>query len=184
MILPIVAFGSPILRKRSIDVSSDYPYLADLIANMWETMHAAHGVGLAAPQINRSIRLFVIDTTPFFEDNQEGGSFKQVFINPRIISYTGDKDDFNEGCLSIPGIREDINRNTTIIIEYYDENFEYHKREFDGVNSRVIQHEYDHIEGVLFIDKISHLRKRMIKGKLKDVQLGKIDVSYKMRFYQ
>ena len=182
MILPIIAFGNPILRKRSVNITSDYKDLNLLINNMWETMYAAQGVGLAAPQINKNIRLFIIDTTPFLEDNSEMDPFKQVFINPSIISYNGDKIDFNEGCLSIPHIREDINRNSNIIIEYYDENFKFYKREFDGINSRVIQHEYDHIEGVLFIDKVSPLRKRMLKGKLKDIQLGNINVSYRMKF--
>ena len=182
MILPIIAFGNPILRKRSVNITSDYKDLNLLINNMWETMYAAQGVGLAAPQINKNIRLFIIDTTPFLEDNSEMDPFKQVFINPNIISYNGDMIDFNEGCLSIPHIREDINRNSNIIIEYYDENFNFYKREFKGINSRVIQHEYDHIEGVLFIDKVSPLRKRMLKGKLKDIQLGNINVSYRMKF--
>ena len=184
MILPIIAFGNPILRKRSVNITSDYKDLNLLINNMWETMYAAQGVGLAAPQINKNIRLFIIDTTPFLEDNSEMDPFKKVFINPNIISYNGDKIDFNEGCLSIPHIREDINRNSNIIIEYYDENFNFYKREFKGINSRVIQHEYDHIEGVLFIDKVSPFKKKLIKGKLNNILTGKVSVDYSMNFYK
>ena len=184
MILPIVAFGSPILRKKCIDISPDYPELEILLENMKETMSDAHGVGLAAPQINKAIRLFLIDTTPFVNDEEETEEVivKQVFINARILEETGEEWDFNEGCLSIPDIREDISRKPSITIEYFDENFEKHTDTYDGLTARVIQHEYDHIQGILFTDKISALRKRMIKGKLLDISKGKVDVTYKMRF--
>ena len=184
MILPIVAFGSPVLRKKCVDISPDYPELEMLLENMKETMHEAHGVGLAAPQINKAIRLFLIDTTPFVDDEEETEEVivKQAFINARILEETGEAWDFNEGCLSIPDVREDISRKPSITIEYFDENFEKHTDTYDGLTARVIQHEYDHIQGVLFTDKISALRKRMIKGKLMDISKGKVDVSYKMRF--
>ena len=184
MILPIVAVGSPILRRKCIDISPDYPELEMLLENMKETMHEAHGVGLAAPQINKAIRLFLIDTTPFVDDEKETEEVivKQVFINAKILKETGKEWDFNEGCLSIPDVREDISRNPNITIEYFDENFEKHTDAYDGLTARVIQHEYDHIQGILFTDKISALRKRMIKGKLLDISKGKVDVTYKMRF--
>ena len=184
MILPIVAFGNPILRSKCQNISTDYPDLLDLLSNMWETMYQANGVGLAAPQINKSIRLFLIDTTPFKDDEEISNDqiVKKVFINPILIEESGEKWSFNEGCLSIPDIREDVIRNSTITISYFDENFKKHTDVFDGLVARVIQHEYDHINGVLFVDKISPLRKRMIKGKLKDITKGNVKVSYKMRF--
>ena len=184
MILPIVAFGNPILRGKCQNISADYPDLIDLLSNMWETMYQANGVGLAAPQINKSIRLFLIDTTPFKDDEEISNDqiVKKVFINPILIEESGEKWSFNEGCLSIPDIREDVIRNSTITISYFDENFKKHTDVFDGLVARVIQHEYDHINGVLFVDKISPLRKRMIKGKLKDITKGNVKVSYKMRF--
>jgi len=184
MILPIVAFGNPILRSKCQNISADYPDLIDLLSNMWETMYQANGVGLAAPQINKSIRLFLIDTTPFNDDDEISNDqiVKKVFINPILIEESGEKWSFNEGCLSIPDIREDVIRNSTITISYFDENFKKHTDVFDGLVARVIQHEYDHINGVLFVDKISPLRKRMIKGKLKDITKGNVKVSYKMRF--
>ena len=173
MILPIVAFGAPILRKKCTKVTQDFPDLDILIENMWETMYAAHGVGLAAPQINKGIRLFIIDTSPFLEDEEsEVQALKTVFINPVITLETGDEWEFNEGCLSIPDIREDISRKAEIEIEFLDENFKKHSKKFDGLTARVIQHEYDHLEGILFTDKISPLRKRMLKGKLKDISNG------------
>jgi len=183
MILPIVAFGSPNLRKRCIDISSAYKDLDILIDNMWETMYEAHGVGLAAPQINKDIRLFLIDTTPFTDDEQhKENPIKKVFINARIIEQSGEKWIFNEGCLSIPDVREDVLRDSKITIKYQDENFKKHIEKYDGIIARIIQHEYDHIEGILFTDKISPLRKRMIKGKLMDISKGKVNVPYKMKF--
>ncbi len=184
MVLPIVAYGSPVLRNRCVDISPDYPDLDNLLANMWETMYKAHGVGLAAPQINKGIRLFLIDTTPFVEDERDTEEIilKQTFINARILEESGKEWEFNEGCLSIPEIREDISRKPSITIEYLDENFKKHIDTYDGLVARVIQHEYDHIDGILFTDKLSALRKRMIKGKLMDISKGKVDASYKMRF--
>jgi len=184
MVLPIVAFGAPILRKKCKDITPDYPELATLLVNMWETMYNAKGVGLAAPQINKEIRLFLIDTTPFADDEEatEEVIIKQVFINARILEETGEDWDFNEGCLSIPEIREDISRKSQITIEYMDEHFQQHTETYDGLTARVIQHEYDHVDGVLFTDRVSALRKRMIKGKLTDISKGNVDVAYKMRF--
>tara|TARA_B100000214_G_scaffold278955_1_gene208711 strand:+ start:1105 stop:1659 length:555 start_codon:yes stop_codon:yes gene_type:complete len=184
MILPIVPFGKPILRFKCQKISSDFPNLMDLLSNMWETMYEANGVGLAAPQINKPIRLFLIDTSPFKDDEKITNDqiVKKVFINPSIIKESGKEWSFNEGCLSIPDIREDVSRNSTINISYYDENFKKHTDIFDGIVARVIQHEYDHINGVLFVDRISTLRKRMIRGKLKDIKKGNVKVSYKMRF--
>ena len=182
MILPIVAFGSPVLRKKCNEISKDYPELDDLLENMWKTMYESSGVGLAAPQINRSIRLFLIDTTPFMEEGEEDKAIKKTFINAIILEEEGDEWTFNEGCLSIPEIREDIQRKPIITIKYQDENFDWHTDTFDGVTARIIQHEYDHIEGILFTDKISSLRKRMIKRKLENISKGNIDVSYRMQF--
>jgi peptide deformylase len=184
MILPIVAFGSPILRKMCSDISPDYPEFDTILANMWETMYEANGVGLAAPQVNKGIRLFLIDTTPFFDDEDEIKEVivKQAFINARILEESGEEWEFNEGCLSIPDLREDVSRKSTITIEYMDENFEMHTTTYDGLTARVIQHEYDHINGILFTDKLTALRKRMIKGKLMDISKGKVNAAYKMRF--
>ena len=184
MILPIVAFGSPILRKKCVEISPDYPELEMLLENIWETMYEARGVGLAAPQINKAIRLFLIDTTPFVDDEEETEEVivKQAFINAKILEETGEEWDFNEGCLSIPDVREDISRKPSITIEYFDENFEKHTDTYDGLTARVIQHEYDHINGILFTDKLTALRKRMIKGKLMDISKGKVNATYKMRF--
>ena len=181
MILPIIAFGSQILRKSCTNITADYPNLDALLVNMWETMYDAKGVGLAAPQINKSIKLFLIDTTPFIDDELREEPVKKVFINARIIEESGERWVFNEGCLSIPEIREDISRKSSITIEYFDENFTKHTDNFDGITARVIQHEYDHTKGILFTDKISQLRKRMIKGKLIDISNGKISANYKMK---
>jgi len=184
MILPIVAFGTPILRKKCPDISPDYPEIDTIIANMWETMYEANGVGLAAPQVNKEIRLFLIDTTPFFDDEDEIKEVivKKVFINARILKESGEKWVFNEGCLSIPDLREDVSRKSIIKIEYMDESFKMHTETYDGLTARVIQHEYDHIDGILFTDKLTALRKRMIKGKLIDISKGKVNATYKMRF--
>lgn len=189
MILPIVAYGDPVLRKVAKDIPKDYPKLDILIQNMFETMYNAYGVGLAAPQIGLPIRLFVIDATAFADDEEltekekeQLTGFKKVFINPTITEETGDAWTFNEGCLSIPDIREDVTRNAIIKIEYYDADFNKHVEEYDGLAARVIQHEYDHIEGVLFTDKLSSLKKRLLKGKLTNISKGKIKIDYKMRF--
>ena len=189
MILPIVAYGDPVLRKKAEPITPDYPGLDALIENMFETMYGASGVGLAAPQIGRSIRLFVVDATPFADDEdlseaeqQRLKSFKQAFINPEILEETGDEWAFNEGCLSIPGVNEEVFRCPNIRIKYQNADFNEHIEEFDGLLARVIQHEYDHIEGVLFTDKLSSLKKRIIKNKLGNISKGKVNADYRMRF--
>jgi peptide deformylase len=182
MILPIVAYGDPVLKKVAEEIDSDYPELDKLIADMYETMYSSKGVGLAAPQINKSIRLFIIDASPFADEYPELEGWKRTFINPRILEEEGQEWDFNEGCLSIPGIREDVERKPELILEYEDENFELHEEKFDGIVARVIQHEYDHLEGILFTDHLSPLKKRLLKGKLTDISKGFVDVNYKMKF--
>jgi len=189
MILPIVAYGDPVLRKKSEEISKEYPNLQELIANMKETMYNASGVGLAAPQIGKAIRLFIIDASPFADDdaltkeeNEVLKNFNRVFINPKIIKEEGDEWSFNEGCLSIPEIREDVWRQPTITIEYQDEQFEKHTEILSGLAARIFQHEYDHIEGVLFTDRISSLKKRLLKKKLENISKGKIKADYRMRF--
>lgn len=189
MILPIVAIGDPVLKKKAIDITKDYPKLDDLLKNMFETIYNAYGVGLAAPQIGLPIRLFLVDTAPFADDEdlseEEQSSlkdFKRVFINAKIVKEEGEEWAFCEGCLSIPDVREDVFRKPKITIEYFDENFEKHTEVFDGLIARVIQHEYDHIQGVLFTDLLSTLKKRLIKGRLGNISKGKIDVDYRMRF--
>lgn len=191
MILPIVAYGDPVLRKIGTPIGKDYPELETLIANMWETMYQANGVGLAAPQIGLPIRLFIVDTTPFGDDEElseaerkELDGFRRVFINAQIETETGEPWAFNEGCLSIPDIREDVTRKGEITISYMDETFESRKDTFDGLLARVIQHEFDHIEGILFTDKLSSLKKRLLKGRLSNISKGKVEVDYKMRFPQ
>ena len=190
MILPIIAYGAPILRKKAVDITPDYPQLDKLIADMWETMYASSGVGLAAPQINRDIRLFVVDSTTIFEnlDEEDKGKYpdepgvKKVFINAQILGFDGDQWSYNEGCLSIPKIREDIIRPTTVTIQYQDEQFQMHTDTFNGITGRVIQHEYDHIEGKLFIDYLKPLKKKMLRGKLNDISNGKLRMDYKMMY--
>ncbi|ATA89729.1 peptide deformylase [Capnocytophaga stomatis] len=189
MVLPIVAYGDPVLRKVGTDITADYPNLKELIANMFETMEASHGVGLAAPQIGLPIRLFVIDASPFGEDEDLTAeeqeflkNFRKTFINAKILEETGDKWNFNEGCLSIPGVREDVLRHKKLTISYLDENFTPQELTVDGLAARIIQHEYDHIEGILFTDKLSAFKKRLLKGKLTDISKGKVNVDYRMRF--
>jgi len=190
MILPIVAYGSNILRKVAKDITPDYPNLQNLIADMWETMYYSNGVGLAAPQINKDVRLFVIDSAQIFEHQEEEdkGKYsdepgvKKVFINAHVKNLDGEEWSYNEGCLSIPKIREDINRPGTITLEYVDENFVPHTETFIGLTARIIQHEYDHIDGKLFIDYLKPLKRKMLQGKLNDISKGKIKVDYKMVF--
>lgn len=190
MILPIVAYGSPVLRKVSHDIDSSYPDLGKLIEDMWETMYNSNGVGLAAPQINKDIRLFVMDSTQIFqnlEDDEVGiypdaPGFKGVFINAHITKKEGNEWAYNEGCLSIPKIREDILRNEQITIEYVDENFQPHTKIFNGLTARVILHEYDHLDGKLFIDYVKPLKKTLLKRKLDDISKGKVKVDYRMVF--
>ncbi|HCQ29676.1 MAG TPA: peptide deformylase [Flavobacteriales bacterium] len=182
MILPIVAYGDPVLRKETEEIDKDYPDLDILINDMFETMYNAQGVGLAAPQIGKSIRLFIVDAEPFAEDEPELEGFKKVFINPIIVEEEGKEWKFNEGCLSIPGIREDVSRKPDITIEYYDENWNLKEEKYSGLAARIIQHEYDHIEGILFTDKLSPLKKQLIKSKLNNIAKGNIKVNYRMRF--
>lgn len=190
MILPIVAYGAPVLRKVCSDITPDYPNLTKLIHDMWETMYSSNGVGLAAPQINRGIRLFVVDSSQIFknQDEEDKGKYadepgiKQVFINAHIKEFEGEDWSYNEGCLSIPKIREDILRPEEVIIDYADENFERKTAKFVGITARIIQHEYDHIEGKLFIDYLKPLRKKMLRGKLNDISNGKLKMDYKMMY--
>ncbi|MFH1121374.1 MAG: peptide deformylase [Bacteroidota bacterium] len=184
MILPVVAFGHPTLRKIAADIDRDYPGLDQFISDMFETMYASNGVGLAAPQVNRSIRLFIIDATPYADDFPGETDLKKVFINARIIEESGEEWTFNEGCLSIPEIREDVIRKPELRIQYYDENFNFHDDRIKGVLARVIQHEYDHLDGVLFVDLINPLRKMMLKRKLNDISKGLIKTDYRMIYPQ
>lgn len=179
---PIVAYGHPNLRKVSEEIDENYPDLDKLIEDMFETMYQSNGVGLAAPQINKQIRLFVIDATPYAEKVPETKDFKRVFINPIIEEEWGDNFTFEEGCLSIPGINEDVTRESKIKISYYDENWNFKEEELSGVPARIVQHEYDHLEGELFVDKIPNIRKRMLKRKLMNIAKGKIDPGYRMIF--
>jgi peptide deformylase len=197
MVLPIIAYGDPVLRKVGAEISKDYPDLQKLIADMFDTMNNALGVGLAAPQVGRAIRLFIVDTKPFTERDEDDPDeedeftpeeraqlehFKKVFINAKIVEEEGEEWAFNEGCLSIPKIREDVFRKAKLRIQYYDEHFQFHDERYEGLTARVIQHEYDHIEGKLFTDRISPLRRRLLGGKLNDISKGKVDIGYKMRF--
>lgn len=189
MILPILAYGDPILKKEAEELDNEFPNLAQLIDDMWETMYDAHGVGLAAPQIGKSIRLFVVDASPFAEGVEEPDpkakgleNFKKVFINPIIEEESGNEWAFQEGCLSIPKIREEIFRKENIFVSYYDENFNYHEEHFNGYAARVIQHEYDHLEGILFTDHLSSLKKKLLSKKLTNISKGAVDVNYKMKF--
>ncbi|MFD0991746.1 peptide deformylase [Tenacibaculum geojense] len=189
MILPIVAYGDPVLRKVGKEINADYPNLKELIANMKETMYNASGVGLAAPQIGKDIRLFIIDASPFAEDEdldeadrEALKNFNKVFINAKIIEEEGEEWPFNEGCLSIPNVREDVYRHEKVTFEYQDEDFNTYTETLTGLAARVFQHEYDHIEGVLFTDKLSSLKKRLIKKKLENISKGKIRADYRMRF--
>ena len=189
MIYPIVGYGDPVLRKVGEEITKDYPNLSDVIANMYDTMYNACGVGLAAPQVGLAIRLFIVDTEPFSESDdltkeeaEQLKGFKKTFINAKILKEEGEEWAFNEGCLSIPDVREDVYRHEKITIEYYDENFNKQTDVYDGLIARVIQHEYDHIEGVLFTDKISSLKKTLIKKKLQNIMDGKARPDYRMRF--
>lgn len=193
MILPIVAYGAAVLRKQAKDITPDYPGLQLLIEDMWETMYESNGVGLAAPQINKDIRLFIIDSTQIFESMEEDNDadrkkykdapgVKKLFINAHVKELKGEEWPYNEGCLSIPKIREDVWRAETVVLEYLDENFQPHTESFTGITARVILHEYDHIEGKLFIDYLKPLKKKLIQGKLNDISKGKTKVDYKMTF--
>jgi peptide deformylase len=189
MILPIVAYGDPILKREAEEIEETYPDLTDLISNMFETMYEASGVGLAAPQIGQSIRLFIVDASPFAETDEDEDprskgleNFKKVFINPIIEDESGEEWGFNEGCLSIPEIREEVFRKENVVVSYYNEKWELKEEKFDGYAARIIQHEYDHVEGVLFTDRISPLKKRLLSKKLSNISKGEIKVSYRMKF--
>lgn len=190
MILPIIAYGAPILRKVAQDIDENYPELDKLIADMWETLYASNGVGLAAPQVNRDIRLFVVDSEVVFTNMEEdeenpypdAPGIKRAFINAQIIDFDGEPWSYNEGCLSIPKINEDVSRPESVTIEYLDESFQLHTETFNGITARIIQHEYDHIEGKLFIDYLKPLKKKLLQRKLSDITKGKIQVGYKMQF--
>jgi peptide deformylase len=190
MILPVVAYGNPILRKVGAEITKEYPNLDELLVNMWETLYKSNGVGLAAPQINHSIRLFLVDSVQIVEgaDEEDMDEYKdekpikQVFINPSIVELDGEEWKYNEGCLSIPKIREDVYRHERVTLAYQDENFERHTNIFHGITARIILHEYDHIEGKLFIDHLKPLKRRLLKGKLDDISKGKVKVNYKMLF--
>jgi peptide deformylase len=179
MVYPIVVYGHPVLRKVSEDIEKDYPDLDQVIADLFETLHRAEGLGLAAPQIGKSIRIFVIDGSPLADDEPELADFRKVFINAHITEKSGDFKLMNEGCLSIPNLREEVNRESHISITYYDENWQFHDEKFEGFKARIIQHEYDHLDGILFTDKVSPLRKRLLKGKLTAISKGKFEADYK-----
>jgi len=182
MIIPIVAYGTKVLKQKAEDISSDYPNLEQLIEDMFETMYEASGVGLAAPQIGRSIRLFIVDGSPFADEDADMEGFRKVFINPQIVEESGEEWNFNEGCLSIPSIREDVSRLSKVRIRYQDQDFNNIEEEYDGTKARIIQHEYDHIEGVLFTDYLSTIKKRLLKRKLNDISKGNVKVDYRMKF--
>ena len=195
MILPVIAYGDPVLRKAGKEIDADYPGLQDIITNMFETMRNALGVGLAAPQVGKSIRLFIVETKAFTEkgddddddeftpeERKQLADFRKIFINAKIVEETGEEWAFNEGCLSIPKIREDVMRKPKIRVQYFDEKFNFFDETYEGLAARVIQHEFDHIEGKLFTDKISPLRRRLLQGKLTDIAKGKVQIGYRMRF--
>jgi peptide deformylase len=183
MIYPIVVYGHPVLKKVASDIEKDEPDLEQFVGDMFETLYQAEGLGLAAPQVGKSLRLFVIDGAPVAEDEPELADFKRVFINAQITEKDGEVVPMNEGCLSIPNIREEVRRDSRIRITYYDENWEFHDEEFEGYKARIIQHEYDHLDGILFVEKINPLKKQLIKGKLNDISKGKFDADYKTVVY-
>lgn len=180
MILPVYAYGQPVLRQKAAEIDKDYPNLQGLIADMFETMYASNGIGLAAPQIGLGIRLFITDGSEIEDIKPEG--FKQVFINPQMIEEFDEKWDYEEGCLSIPQVRADVNRHSKLVLRYFDENWQEHTQEFEGMAARIIQHEYDHIEGILFTDRIHPLKRTMLKSRLNGISQGRVNVSYKMKF--
>lgn len=184
MIYPVTAYGTPLLRRKAVDIDKENKELPQIIENMFETMYKSDGIGLAAPQIGKSIRLFIIDASPMAEDDESLADFKKVFINPVIEEEWGEEWAFSEGCLSLPEIREDVKRLSDLEITYYDENWVKHTEEYNGIKARIIQHEYDHLEGKLFIDHVSTLKKRLLKGKLSAIEKGKVNVSYRMNFYK
>jgi len=179
MTYPIVVYGHAVLKKTAVDIEKDYPELQKLVDDLFDTMYHSEGLGLAAPQIGKSIRVFVIDGTPVAEDEPQLAGFKKAFINAHIVEKCGDLVPMNEGCLSIPHLREEVKRESHIRMHYYDENWEFHDEVFDGYKARIIQHEYDHLDGILFVDRINPLRRRLLKGKLTDISKGKFEADYK-----
>lgn len=182
MILPIYAYGFQVLRKEAKEIDKDYPELNALIGDMWETMYNAHGVGLAAPQIGKSIRLFLVDTVQILDEESEEEGIKQVFINAEILDESGEPWNYEEGCLSIPGVRGDVERLDTITVRYLDSDFKEYEHTFTGVNARVIQHEYDHTEGILFTELLKPVKRRMVSKKLENIRKGKVNADYKLKF--
>ena len=182
MILPVLAYGNPVLKKKAQKIDPDYPELKQFISDLWETMYQADGVGLAAPQVNCSIRIFAIDASAFVKDHPEVEGFKKLFINAEIYKEEGEEWIFNEGCLSFPGMREDVSRKPVIWIRWVDEDFQPYDEKFEGILGRVIQHEYDHIEGILMVDRINSLKRVLLNRRLNDISKGDVDVSYKMLF--
>lgn len=180
MILPVVAYGHPVLKKKAQEIGPDFPGLKEFIADLWETMYQADGVGLAAPQVNQSIRMFVIDASAYAKDHPDAEGFKRLFINPLIYLEEGEEWVFNEGCLSFPGIREDISRKPVVWMRWVDEDFKAHDERFEGILARIIQHEYDHIEGVLMVDRINSLKRILLNKKLADITRGNVETTYKM----
>lgn len=183
MILPIVAYGHPVLKKKAKEVSKDLEKLEELVENMWETMYNASGIGLAAPQIGKGLRMFVVDTVQIMDDGKEADGIKSVFINPEKIIETGELWPYEEGCLSIPNVRAEVVRPSKLRLRYFDEEFEEQTMSLHGLNARVVQHEYDHLDGILFTEYIKPLKRRLVKRKLESIKKGKVDVDYKMKFY-
>lgn len=189
MILPIVAYGSPVLRKKAAEIDENYPGLEKLLADMWETLYNSNGVGLAAPQVNKSVRVFLVDSKQIFDNREDDDpeypdapGIKDVFINPQVLEVSGNEWSYNEGCLSIPKVREDVLRQSTVTIEYYNENWELKTETFNGITARIILHEYDHIEGKLFIDYLTPLKRTLLKRKLDDISKGRVSVDYRMHY--
>jgi len=181
MIYPIVVYGSPVLRKKAPEIGADYPNLKKFVADMFETMERSDGIGLAAPQVGKSIRIFVIDASPLSDEHPELEGFRKAFINPKIVEHSEDLVNYNEGCLSLPTIREDIQRPSQIKISYVDEDFNVFEETYEGIIARIIQHEYDHLDGILLVDHLNPLKRKMLQGKLKDISKGKVEVAYKIK---
>ncbi len=178
MVYPILIYGHPVLRKVAVDIDKDYPELDKLISDLFDTLYHSDGIGLAAPQIGKSVRIFVIDGSPLGDDEPEMAGFRKVFINAHITGKSGELKPMTEGCLSIPNLREEVNRENSVRIKYYDENWEAHDEVYEGYKARIIQHEYDHLDGILFTDKVNPLRRRLLKGKLTAISKGKFEVDY------
>ncbi len=181
MTYPVFIYGSPVLRKKAVEIDNSFDQLDEFLENMFETMEKSEGVGLAAPQVGRSLRVFVVDSNPLAEDDPSLSGFRKAFINPKILDFSGEDKIYQEGCLSIPNIREEVTRPEKIKIEYYDQQFQKHIEEYEGTKARIIQHEYDHLEGILFVDRLNGLKKRLLKSKLQAISKGKFEVEYKVK---